>query len=277
MKLYFSIIFLLCCLARLGASPWDLDPETRNVLNAQIDAVYQKKYNESRTQGKTDHLVDFERKRLNISSRNCHYCQHYEQLKRSYFEKRWPDQPSGHCFGSSLFFIQYLLTHQESLSHSCSAILSHIQNEPNFEELVHSFSMNQSFFYLFNGLQDPLELNPELMKGYFFALVGIKPSEYYFLPRSVYNAAFDKASVYVTLKSLPDQLIMVCYSTNEGISHCIAVSTRAEKLFIFDPNLGMYQFPDLETLSWNAERVLRDYRFRWLAAFSIRPALAKFE
>jgi hypothetical protein len=262
------MIFLSFGLTTLQAFPWDLDLETRNLLNSHINAIHQKRNNEAISLGKTDYMIDYERKRINLNSRDCPYCQHSEQLKHFHFEKRWPDQPKAHCFGSTLFLIQYLLAHPQSMTHSCTEILSEIQNESNFEEMVHSFSMNQHSYYAFKNSHDPLELNPELMKDYFLALTGTKPSAYHVLPLPAVNATFDKTTIYATLKRLPNQLIMIGYTDKEGYNHCIAVSTQPQKLFVFDSNLGIYQFPDLETLSWSSEKVLRDCRFRWLAAFS---------
>lgn len=273
MKTCILIIILSFKLIALEVPPWDLDSVARDLLNSQIDAIHQKRNNESVAQGKIYYMVDFERKRVNINSKDCHYCQHSERLRYFYFEKKWPDQPEAHCFGSVLFLIQYLLGHPQSMTHSCKEILSEIQNESNFEEIAHSLSMNQHAYYTFKGEPNPLELNPELMKDYFLALVGIRPSEYYALPLSVVNATFDKTTIYATLKSLPNQLILIGYTNKEGYNHCIAVSTQSNKLFVFDPNLGIYQFPDLETLSWDSERVLKDSRFRWLAAFSCEPAV----
>jgi len=267
MKIFILILFVLFGLIVLEAFSLGVTPEMHNLLNSQIDAVHQKRNNEAVALGKTDYMIDCARKPLNISSANCHYCHHSEQLKRFHFEKRWPDQPAAHCFGATLFLIQYLLTHPQSMTHSCAEILFEIQNESNFEEIVHFLSMHQHSYYTFKGKPDPLELNPEWMKDYFLALIGTKPSEYYVLSLAADNAVFDKATIYDTLKSLPNHLIMIGYTDKNGYNHCIAVSTQAEKLFVFDSNLGMYQFPDLETLSWNSERVLKECRFRWLAAF----------
>lgn len=270
MKYFVLITAIFCNLTALETSPWDLDSETRTLLNSQMDAIHQQRNSEALAQGKTDYMIDFEQKELNINSRNCHYCQYSERLKHFQFEKRWPDQPKAHCFGSALFLIQYLLAHPKSITHSCKEILFEIQNESNFEEIVHSLSVNQHAYYSFKGESNPLELNPELMKDYFLALVGTKPSEYYVLPLSVGNAFFDKTTIYATLKSLPNQLILIGYTNKEGYNHCITASTQPEKLFVFDPNLGIYQFPDLETLSWDSARVLKDCRFRWLVAFSLQ-------
>jgi hypothetical protein len=263
-----ALVFLLSLkLTILHASPWDLDVETRNFLNSHIDEIHQKRNNEATSLHKRDAMIDYERRTLNINSRNCRFCQSSEKLKQFHLKKKWPDQPEAHCFGSTLFLIQYLLAHPQSITHSCKEILSEIQNESNFEELVHSFSMNQHSYYAIEDSQDPLELNPQSMKDYFRALIGTEPSAYHVLPVSAVHAAFDKATIYATLKSLPNQLIMIGYTDKKSYNHCIAVSTQPQKLFVFDSNLGMYQFPDLETLSWSSDKVLKECKFRWLATF----------
>jgi hypothetical protein len=253
----------------LGASPWDLDEKTRALLNTEIDAVHQQRNDEALDAGKTYYLVDIEKKRLNILAKNCHYCRFSERLNSHQFKKLWPDQPQAHCFGATLFLIDYLLNQQANIAHSCKEILSEVEEEPTFKETVHAISMQQHSFYSLKDSKEPLELNIEGMKDYFEALIGKRPSTYHLLPLDVGDGILDKASIYTVLKDLPNQLLILGYTDKGGSSHCIAVSTDSKKLFVFDANVGMYQFPDLETLSWNSARVLEGCRFRWFAAFSL--------
>ncbi len=264
-----SKILLAICLGLFlyGHNPLDLDQKTRDEINQHIETVKQKRNDEAVKNGKKHFLIDLEKNRININARNCRYCQISEKLNKFNFKKKWPDQPNAHCFGSTLYLINYLLTHPKSIDHSCLEILSEIQNQPNYEELVHSFSMNQHPFYKYENQNEPIELNPDLMKSYFSALIEITPSEYYVLPLSEKTGYFEKANIYTFLKELPNKLIMVGYVDKDGFNHCIAISTIEKKIFVFDPNLGLYHFHDLETLSFTSGIVLDKCRFRWAAAF----------
>ncbi len=276
MKKSFIAILIFSCSALLGLDPWNLDRETRDRIHAKIDASIDRHEKEMTAQGKENWLVDFDRSQLNFDSKDCYYCHIGESLQKAGFEKKWVDQPKAHCFGSTLLFIEYFLHHPQNINSSCSEILSAITNDPSFEERAHSFSVNQHSFYRLNDSNDPLELNPAAMKTYFLALIGASPSDYQFVPLSAEQANIDTTVVYAALEELPQKLIMIGYTGSEGNNHCIAVSTYQEKLFVFDFNKGMYEFPDLETLSCAIGKVQKDCRFRWLVTFSIDPRDSSF-
>jgi hypothetical protein len=269
----------------LKAAPWDLDQETKDLFDSQINSSYQKHLDEAIAKGKNFLLVDFEDKILNFYDKTCSYCQDHkkssqfnfeERLNQFNFKKKWLNQPKAHCFGTTLFFIQYILSKPQVMMHACADIFSEISNASDFEEKVHFFSMNQHTYYIFQDLEIPLELNPVAMKQYFKIILEKSPSDYFFLPLSADNAIIEQASIYATLKNLPDKLIIVGYS-KENIekskifcNHCIAISTHLEKLFVFDSNFGMYHFPNLETLSRDLGEILKNLRFRWLVAFPLK-------
>ena len=276
-------LMFLCLLNLYGlkANPWDLDQETKDLFTSQLNSSYQKHIDKAIKEGKTFYLIDFERRILNFYDNTCSYCQdlkkptlfHFEEkLRQSHFIKKTPTKPKAHCWGTTLFFVEQLISHPELLTSSCADILSEISNAPDFEEKVHSFSMNQHPYYSFQSSNTPLELHPDAMKLFFQVLLEKSPSSYFFLPLSVDKAQIDPVSIYATLKSLPNQLIIVGYcneSANNIGNHCIVISTHSKKLFVFDSNLGIYHFPDLETLSQDTGNVLKGKRFRWLAAFPI--------
>ncbi len=262
----FLILFINLTIGNLNAYPWDLDFETKEHLIKHIDSVHQKYLDKAVAQGKEHYLIDIAEKPINFSSKECHYCRHFDSLDTFLFHRRGY-HPKAHCFGVTIFFIQYFLEHQKKMFQSCSNMLSTIAKNENFQENAHSYSMNQPGNYYYEGMEEN-ELEGELMKEFLMALIGKRPTECFDLPLEAEKGNFEKAAIYATLKSLPNRLIFVSFAQEgEDIGHCIAISTHPKKIFLFDSSSGIYHFPNLETLSWSLGTGLKDFRFYWLAAF----------
>ena len=219
-----------------------------------------------------ERMVDRDDRRLNFYVEECHYCRHYAQLSQARFQKLWPDQPDAHCFGTTLFFVKYLLERPFMLAHSCAQILEAVASDPEFGETAHSFSMHQHCWYMTQGVREPLELNAEAMQQYFHVLVGRYPCDYAVAALFADPVVLDRATIGEALRRQPNQLIMIGYSSlSESCrrNHCIAVSTCEDKILLFDSNCGLCQFCELGSLGDAICQVLAGCRFRWYTAFSV--------
>jgi len=134
--------------------------------------------------------------------------------------------------------------------------------------------MNQHPDFFLNDPHVPLELQPLAMKSFFHILMGKKPEDYYVLPLSSPDShVFEKESIYATLKVMQDKWLIIGYGDPAGNhfkgNHCIAIFTGLDKPLFFDSNKGLFQFVNLEALSYRMAKVLQGERFRWLISFSI--------
>lgn len=277
---FFKFYFIFAGWSVFAAAPWDIDFQSREVLETQIDMKHMERM-ELAEQG-FHYYIDYDEHRLNFYSTSCPYCQNQnlslspnleEKLNLANFRKRKKhpentvNQRHAHCYGVTLFFVNYLLNHPQ-IEHV--QFLSEISNDANFIETAHNFSLNQHVNYFSEGFNEPLELNESAMIKYFQIVLEQTPSDYYVLPFSeLYESKSNKAAIYVTLKNLKNKLMIVAYTATDGRGHCIAICTSPEKLLVFDSNWGLCQFFDLETLSYMVDKLFDGGYFRWLVAFPI--------
>lgn len=285
MKILYKIWILLLGSYTLNAAPWNLDPPSQALLHAQIEAKHQERGERCRSQGISYFADHCQSGALNFPGSACPDCQNgdpgkevEDRLIEAHFQKiKTGPILQGHCFGASVIFAQYiLLTHPLSPSDSCAQILSEISNRPDFMHRVHAYSVNQPYNYLepFASLpsgktENFMHLNPAAMRDFLSLLVEHPVEDYYFLHHSQADPSqFDSVAIYATLRALPHKVSLISYTNKEGFHHCIAVYTHPQKLLVFDSNQGLYQFSDLETLSWVFGRFLQGSKFRWIASFS---------
>lgn len=207
----------------------------------------------------------------NFNADACELCKTADLLSRYHFQKIYPDQPKAHCYGTCLYLIQYLLSHQESMSRSCFEILSEVKDQTDFEKKAHFFSANEHAYYKAEGSLGPLDLDRLQMKRYFKVLIDREPSSYLVASLLDPKVGFKKAHVYAALLKFPNQLMMLGYENEKGNNHCIVLSTVDQKLLAFDPSAGLYQFSDSKTMSYVLESYLKESRFRWIVGFDFNP------
>lgn len=282
---YLSIISILfLSISKLKGNPWEIDKSTRDVYASRLSSCYQKHKCKAWSYGRSEYFTDFAIRTLNFRNTDCKYCQNpgtssrynpHDELAKLHFKKIKDEQPSAHCWGVSLLFIKQLLNSPQLFEQSCTYILSVISKTPKFKEQAHFFSLDQYPYYQLGDSKHPLQFDVEAMKLFFLALLKKQPSSYLFLPFYEKNNCMDEVSMFATLKSLPNQLILLTYSNadlksnGDVISHCIVISTHPDKYFLFDSNLGIYEFPDLETLSHAIGNVKKIRRLRCLVSFPI--------
>ncbi len=281
------LLYLVLTSSALSAAPWDLDAETREKIYKQIDEKHKERLAECRSQG-TDYFVDKARHPVNFPDSACTLCAKNDrglELEQTmqmagFYKIDAKGSISGHCVGTSALFVKYALQHGFDPATSCLQLMERIFPEGQYLDEAHLLSVNQPTFYIElppnNSPSDPIP--EELVRDRiwfhkpamdrFFQIYLEKLPKHYFsiLPRKTKPAEFDSAAIYATLQQLPRQVFLIVYTYNSN-NHCIAVSTHPDKLLIFDPSGGLYQFENLETLSKISGAVLQGSHLRWIATF----------
>lgn len=278
MKSIFKILYIFFIPINLTAAPWDVDLESRQILETQIEEKHTQRVNEAKARNQEYTNLNFELAYINFSENeyiedsNLHTDLESRLQKHGFQKLDKRPKPQAHCYGISLVFTQYLLNHPQFASYTCKNILSQMQNDPLFAQKAHLYSSHQHAWY-YKEHSYPLELFPSDMKDYFYLLLGEIPSDYYSIPIvEDKHAVMDKVSIYATLKNLPNKVLVVglMEMKEDHYKHCIVVCTHPDKLLVLDPNYGLFEYPDLETLSYATEKALKEYEFRFLAVFPLK-------
>jgi hypothetical protein len=153
-----------------------------------------------------------------------------------------------------------------------------------YSDAVHRLSVNQPNLYIqFSPelslstpppteefILDRIWFEPSTMKRFCQVYLGQMPQSYSAIHPSQAEPPpnLDSETVYAILQQLPRQILWISYKLN-SVSHCIAISTHPDKLLIFDPDSGLFQFQDLETLSKVSGLALQGRDLHWMAAFDL--------
>jgi hypothetical protein len=222
--------------------------------------------------------IDFLCTRLNFTDQECSYCQQKDPassieyaLNQAGFERvRLHTSREGHCYGVSLLFIEYLVTHPPKKEDSCSAILNGFQKE-NWQKRAHDYSMNQDADYALPPSERPLCLNTSAIEQFFQTLIHVAPNRHLFTLLSdpdPNHYALTQENILRILEQMNDQAIFMAYGQENRANHSVVICTYPEKILIFDSQKGLFAYPDLKTLSFCAEKVWKHGRFHWAVGFS---------
>ncbi len=273
----------------LAQPPWDVEPEEREALAAQIEAGHQERSRQAFWKG---YLIDSERRALNKEASACPFCQNEDPgkplrlaLERAGFEKMGEqNQAVGHCYGITSLFIKHLLSNPPKASESCSTILDGLMQYPDFLKEAHALSVNQPAYYIKVFAESLSHVRKELshtiawlksssMKEFLEITLGRSPEDYYFLtPKesAEIENQFSPTAIYTLLKKLPNKLLFLNYKEKSGLGHCLCIYNHPEKLLVFNSNGGLLQFYDLETLSVIYTEHLEHCQLSWIASFPIQ-------
>jgi len=286
-KFFYKLLLPFFVITFLQAAPWDIDPQQRELLLSRIED----KHRERIQLHPTDYFEDHVTSKTNFTSSSCTYCQTQNSsqylemmLKKSDFQKI-PKKSvvGGHCVGITFLFTKFILSQQLTKTDTCSQILSKIALSPNFMKESHEFSVNQPCDYVKGSkeinpadlppqllLKNLVWLNPSYMREFLKITIGQSPEEYYFYsPSRADSSKFNTVAIYATLQKLPNKLLLISYNDKKNAGHCIAICTNPEKILFFDSNDGLYQFHDLETMSWVCGKTLDGCKLQWIATFSL--------
>jgi len=274
----------------LSASPWNLNRESREKIYRQIEEKHKERIAECDAQA-TDYFIDKAIHHVNFGDSDCALCAKNDRgldLEASmqiagFYKIRASGSIEGHCAGTSALFVKYVLEHGIDPAVSCFNLQEKIFPEGRYLDEAHLLSINQPFCYIElppeyppsaliskELARDRIWLRKSTMDRFFQIYLGEPPHHYFsILPGKTNPAEFDSAAIYATLQQLPQQILLISYTTHHSEHHCIAVSTHPDKLLIFDPNAGLYQFNNLETLSKVSGKVLQGSHLRWIAAFNL--------
>ena len=281
------LLYLIFTSSALSAAPWNLDTETREKIYRQIDEKHKERIAECSSQ-ETDYFIDRASHPVNFRDSDCTLCAKNDrglELEKSmqiagFYKIDARGSISGHCVGTSVLFVKYVLKHGFDPATSCFQLIERIFPEGQYLDEAHLLSVNQPTAYIElppNHLpSDPIPeelaldriwFHKPAMDRFFQIYLGKSPQHYFSIPAGRTNPAeFDSAAIYTTLQQLPRQIFLIAYKHNSN-NHCIAVSTHPDKLLVFDPSDGLYQFENLETLSRVSGNVLQGSHLRWIAAF----------
>ena len=280
MKTICSVCCIFFCSILFGAAPWEVDTKTYDFLDAKIVAKHQERSYQCRDKG-IDYLVDRCISKINFTNSTCIYCQSKSTdqdlentLYRAGFQKKeGKGKITGHCFGTTINLAKQLLSQPNKMKNSCQEILYELTSRPDFMHASHVISTNQPSNYRAISpyrCDIPIELNPNAMKSFLHMLIGEMPEDYLFIHVSQADASkFDRVAIYQVLQKYSNKLLLVGYADKNNNLHCILAYTHPQKILFFDSLDGLFQFPDLETLSWGSGNALNGSKLRWIASFSL--------
>lgn len=267
-----KILFSIFCMQSFfvfSLTPWnDISLETKDLLEEEL-------LNKNVNRSPVDSIQEY----LNIKLIDCPYCQSEEpgleiekKLEKEGFRKTkgnsFSDQIA-HCYGVSLYFLEHLLLHPEFQEQSCEILLNHVQTSSDFEAKVHNYSWNQHTAYSLGEEAFSIEFNKQAIELFFQTLLDKAPDRCYvhhtLKPEAAY---FKKIDIYATLCKCSNSLLLIGCKTPFG-GHCRVICTKENKALLFDPNLGLFQFDDLLSLTLWAEKLFKNHEFRWLVTFSL--------
>ena len=263
-----------------GAAPWEVDTKIYAFLDAKIVAKHQERIHQCQEKGIV-YFVDRYISKINFINSACIYCQSEavdqdleDRLYQAGFQKEERKVIiTAHCFGTTLNLAKQLLSQPNTMINSCEKILSTLTCHPDFMYASHMISVNQPSNYRAispHHCDMPIELNPNAMKSFLHLLIGEMPEDYLFIHVSQSDASkFDRVAIYQVLQKYSNKLILVGYADKNDKLHCILVYTHPQKILFFDSSDGLYQLPDLETLSWASGKALKGSKLRWIASFSL--------
>lgn len=202
----------------------------------------------------------------------------------------------GHCTGVTYLFARYALNHPLHEMGTCTEIFEasrkHLLEEDNTTKRMHAFSVNQPSNYFTSSsnvvlpegdfnlseavpektyLKNVLFQDLKSMEQYYQICLGQAPS-YYYCPHPFSEEVRDLGTyfLYSYLKENPNQLLLIEHKKNGNYPHILAIYSHPEKHLIFDPNLGLIEFSDEESLCLFYQFVLRAETIDSIAAFTLQ-------
>lgn len=262
-------VFFLLFGVLIATAPWEYDPSEREAIQQQID----EKHRERSKRYFADSYFTY----FNFSDKDCLFCQIEdggndleERLRQGGFSKQtFVSRCPGHCMGINLLFIEYLLSDPPIQTETCEEIFLRFQNSTFSKQKAHHLQVNQPGYYR-NFIENKSVLgDPPSAKAAFEILVGSPPEAYYHIPlQERQEARFHRVLFYQALKALQGQTILVALvDEEEKRPHCFVIYAEADKILTFDPNQGLREFVDFETLSYFYEKAFAKERFSFLLSF----------
>lgn len=212
---------------------------------------------------------------LNFEQDSCPDCQNQNQgdalekvfSENGFHKKTVKAATGGHCSGISNLFGRYLLANPPSNEMTCKEIIEKFTENPDFKKYVHEYSVNQPLYYSIDPSTDArVVFFPEHAKTFLGLLFDRIPDHYYVVGSQMDDPIL---SIYLTLEKFQNSLVFVSFHRENEHGHLIAFYQANERLFAFDPNKGLFEFRNLETLSTMYGKILEGSSINWFASFPI--------
>ena len=149
------LLYLIFTSSALSPAPWNLDTETREKIYRQIDEKHKERIAECSSQ-ETDYFIDRASHPVNFRDSDCTLCAKNDrglELEKSmqiagFYKIDARGSISGHCVGTSVLFVKYVLKHGFDPATSCFQLIERIFPEGQYLDEAHLLSVNQPTAYI---------------------------------------------------------------------------------------------------------------------------------